>query len=332
VAVRNPYFHRVDAAGLQLPYIDRIVLQVAEGKLIPAKTGAGESDLQARDIQFNNYTFLKKGEKTNNYRTLLWKSARGSHIALFPNLNASDPAWRAVLRDVRVRRALSLAIDRAQIPERGCDRIAELGIRGRSFNRFHQGGYLLWRFYPERDRLPFMDIHQAGTSEIRRLYMFAFEREQYWRELDGRFDFEWMLLPRRTYAADRLVDVIDADSTWALVFLDDVALVFVRRRGPMAAVADSFAYRILPAGNARLSALAPLVTRDSVMRAAFRGELERQARESPFTAQAHEMLATVALIENRPDQAREHLQRSLVIDPAAAEVRKRLESLRPPRP
>jgi peptide/nickel transport system substrate-binding protein len=115
VAVRNPYFHRVDANGRQLPYIDRVVLAVAEGKLIPAKTGAGESDLQARDIQFNNYTFLKKSEKTNNYRTLLWKTAQGSHFALFPNLNASDPTWRQVLRDARVRHALSMAIDRSQV-------------------------------------------------------------------------------------------------------------------------------------------------------------------------------------------------------------------------
>ena len=115
VAVRNPYFHRVDAAGLQLPYIDRIVLQVAEGKLIPAKAGAGESDLQARDIQFNNFTFLKKGEKTNNYSTRLWKTARGAHFALFPNLNVSDPVWKKLVRDARFRHALSLAIDRAQV-------------------------------------------------------------------------------------------------------------------------------------------------------------------------------------------------------------------------
>jgi peptide/nickel transport system substrate-binding protein len=115
VAVRNPYFHRVDLQGRQLPYIDRIVLSVAEGKLIPAKTGSGESDLQARDVQFNNYTFLKKGEKTNNYRTLLWKTVRGSHFALFPNLNATDPVWRALLRDARFRHALSMAIDRGQV-------------------------------------------------------------------------------------------------------------------------------------------------------------------------------------------------------------------------
>ena len=115
VAVRNPYFHRVDAEGRQLPYIDRVVMAVAESKLIPAKTGAGESDLQARDLQFNNYTFLKKGEKTNNYRTLLWKTARGAHFALFPNLNVNDAAWRTLFRDARFRRALSLAIDRSQV-------------------------------------------------------------------------------------------------------------------------------------------------------------------------------------------------------------------------
>ena len=115
VAARNPYFHRIDANGLQLPYIDRVVLSVAEGKLIPAKTGAGESDLQARDIQFNNYTFLKKGEKTNNYRTLLWKTVRGSHLALFPNLNVNDPVWKPIVRDPRFRRALSMAIDRGQV-------------------------------------------------------------------------------------------------------------------------------------------------------------------------------------------------------------------------
>jgi peptide/nickel transport system substrate-binding protein len=115
VAARNPYFHRVDIQGRQLPYIDRVEMLVADGKLIPAKAGAGEADLQARDLQFNNYTFLKKSEKQNDFRTLLWRTAKGSHFALFPNLNVNDPVWRAVLRDVRFRRALSMAIDRSMV-------------------------------------------------------------------------------------------------------------------------------------------------------------------------------------------------------------------------
>jgi len=115
VAVRNPYFHRVDSDGRQLPYIDRLVLSIADPKLIPAKAGSGDTDLQARDLNFNNYTFLKQGEGVNGYRTRLWRTARGSQIALFPNLNVNDPAWRKVLRDVRFRRALSLAIDRSLV-------------------------------------------------------------------------------------------------------------------------------------------------------------------------------------------------------------------------
>jgi len=115
VAVRNPYFHRVDEHGRQLPYIDRFILAVADPKLIPAKTGAGEADLQARDVHFNNYTFLKQGERQNGYRTLLWRPGKGSHFALYPNLNANDLVWRKLLRDVRFRRALSLAIDRSLV-------------------------------------------------------------------------------------------------------------------------------------------------------------------------------------------------------------------------
>ena len=115
VAVRNPYFHRIDAAGRQLPYIDRVEMVIANDKLIAAKAGTGESDLQARGIHFGDYTFLKSAEKRNRFRTLLWRPGIGSQLALYPNLNVNDPVWRTLLRDVRFRRALSLAIDRSLI-------------------------------------------------------------------------------------------------------------------------------------------------------------------------------------------------------------------------
>ncbi len=115
VFVRNPYYYRVDAKGRQLPYLDQIVIDVAEGKLIPAKAGAGESDLQARYIRFDNYTFLKQAEKNGRFSLHLWDDSRGSNFALFPNLNCNDDVWRAINRDVRYRRALSLAIDRHEI-------------------------------------------------------------------------------------------------------------------------------------------------------------------------------------------------------------------------
>jgi peptide/nickel transport system substrate-binding protein len=117
VLVRNPYFHRVDRAGRQLPYIDRVIVNITDGKLIPAKAGTGDVDLQARDLRFDNYTFLKENAKRNNYQVLLWEKGLGSQMALYPNLNVEDPVWRKLMRDVRFRRALSLGIDRHEINE-----------------------------------------------------------------------------------------------------------------------------------------------------------------------------------------------------------------------
>jgi peptide/nickel transport system substrate-binding protein len=115
VGERNPYFHRVDTAGNQLPYIDELIFTVSEGKLISAKAASGEVDLQARGLQLQDATFLKEGENRGHYTTRLWDTVRGSHFALYPNLNSEDPVWRKLMRDKRFRRALSLGIDREEI-------------------------------------------------------------------------------------------------------------------------------------------------------------------------------------------------------------------------
>jgi peptide/nickel transport system substrate-binding protein len=112
---RNPYFHRVDPDGRQLPYIDEVVVYIAGSSIIPAKVGAGASDLQARYIRFDNYTFLKATEERENQKVRLWTTARGARIALYPNLNVNDDAYRTLFRDARFRRALSLAINRHEI-------------------------------------------------------------------------------------------------------------------------------------------------------------------------------------------------------------------------
>ncbi len=114
---RNPYYHRIDSYGRQLPYIDESIINISSGKLVAAKTGSGEADLQARGLQFKNYTFLKRGEKRNGFTVRRWLTARGAQMALFPNLNANDPVWRKLLRNPDFRRALSMAINRREINE-----------------------------------------------------------------------------------------------------------------------------------------------------------------------------------------------------------------------
>jgi peptide/nickel transport system substrate-binding protein len=112
---RNPFFHRVDETGQQLPYIDQMILGVSSSAIIVAKTGAGESDLQTLGLDFSDYTLLKDAEKRYPVKVTLWKRTQGARLALLPNLNCGDPVWLPILRDVRTRRALSMAIDREEI-------------------------------------------------------------------------------------------------------------------------------------------------------------------------------------------------------------------------
>ena len=112
---RNPYYHRIDLNGRQLPYLDQMAIDIVDGKLIAARAGTGDALLQARGLDFTDYTFLKAGEKRSDYKVSLWRTGRGAHLALYPNLNARDPGWRTLFRDARFRRALSMGVDRHEI-------------------------------------------------------------------------------------------------------------------------------------------------------------------------------------------------------------------------
>jgi peptide/nickel transport system substrate-binding protein len=115
VYMRNPYYHRIDEKGQQLPYVDRVIFTVAAANLVPAKAGLGEADLQPRYLNMRDYTFLQKSAQTSGVKVNLWESGSGSQLALYPNLTANDEEWRKLMRDVRFRRALSLAIDREEL-------------------------------------------------------------------------------------------------------------------------------------------------------------------------------------------------------------------------
>jgi peptide/nickel transport system substrate-binding protein len=116
IFARNPYYHRIDSHGVQLPYIDTVEMSVVGAGLVAAKTNAGEADLQARGLDFNDVSILKKGEVDGEkYKVFLWPNGTASQIAIYPNLNHSDPLWASILRKVEFRRALSLGIDRRMI-------------------------------------------------------------------------------------------------------------------------------------------------------------------------------------------------------------------------
>ncbi len=115
VLERNPFYHRIDINGRQLPYIDRVDLEIASAGLIPAKVSMGEATLQVRSLGFKDAPVLKRSEAKGGYVVHLWRSGAASEVALYPNLTYGDPLWRALFHDVRFRRALSLGVSRKAI-------------------------------------------------------------------------------------------------------------------------------------------------------------------------------------------------------------------------
>ncbi|MGQ9629327.1 MAG: ABC transporter substrate-binding protein [bacterium] len=115
--VRNPYYWKVDRAGNQLPYIDKLYAELfKDSKLILPKVIAGEVDLQPEMIKFSDLPIVNQYARKGGYKIMIFQNWMSTWVEYFPNLTyTEDPVWRKIINDVRFRQALSLAIDRKNI-------------------------------------------------------------------------------------------------------------------------------------------------------------------------------------------------------------------------
>ncbi len=111
---RNPYYFKVDREGNQLPYIDKIQSTLVQNiEMVSMKTIAGEVDFSRESAALVKMPLYKENEK-NGYKTLLAKM----HVTptdVFLNMTHKDESWRKVVRDVRFRKALNMALNRDEI-------------------------------------------------------------------------------------------------------------------------------------------------------------------------------------------------------------------------
>jgi peptide/nickel transport system substrate-binding protein len=113
VLERNPYYWKVDPAGNQLPYIDRVHMSLVENnESIAVMAAAGDIDMQQRGLGLDKLPVLKQNEEAGGYTVSLWSSDGASSVALQPNQSYADEKYRALMQDVNFRYALSQAIDR----------------------------------------------------------------------------------------------------------------------------------------------------------------------------------------------------------------------------
>ncbi|TCL71126.1 ABC transporter substrate-binding protein [Rhizobium sp. BK251] len=114
IAERNPYYFKVDTAGNQLPYMDRIVYQmVADPQVLLLKAMQGEIDLMDQYIATpNNKAVLYDAREQGGYDFYTLKSTEANVMNFIFNLNHNDETKRKLFQNKNFRAALSTALDR----------------------------------------------------------------------------------------------------------------------------------------------------------------------------------------------------------------------------
>jgi len=114
--VANPYFHMVDTAGNQLPYItemDEIFVGESEVRLL--KLVNGEVDYKAQALQLDYVPLLLENQEKNGFVVDLKPEITMPTFAF--NVTSEDLEKRKVFGDLKFRQAISVAMNRDEINE-----------------------------------------------------------------------------------------------------------------------------------------------------------------------------------------------------------------------
>ena len=114
--VANPYFHMVDTAGNQLPYIseqDEVYINENEVRIL--KLVNAEVDYKSQSVRLPSAPILLENQEKGDY-TVNLKPEIQMPVFSF-NVTSADLEKRKVFGDLRFRQAMSVAINRDEINE-----------------------------------------------------------------------------------------------------------------------------------------------------------------------------------------------------------------------
>jgi peptide/nickel transport system substrate-binding protein len=113
---RNPYFWRVDAEGNQLPYIDRVRVQVVDPEVYNLKVSGGEASIAYYNTQFEDISVYKSNEKVGDFKVTLYPGVMSSNVKIIlGGMFHADPVIKEVFNEISFRRGLSVAVNRDEI-------------------------------------------------------------------------------------------------------------------------------------------------------------------------------------------------------------------------
>ncbi len=233
------------------------------------------------------------------------------------------------------------------IPEGALRFLDEQGIRGRMFNNYGFGGYIIWR---GGGRQVFIDgrYRRVYTPAEYGEYTRIMESAEAWQAAEQKYGFDHAVL-EYDLLSQRFPSHLPDNPAWALVYWDNHSLVYVRRTPERAALIAEREYRIARPTfldlsyldryqkEGRVNEVLPLLDREvglnpdnqfvALARVYLRftlgklyfgpiiEELERILPLKPDFAMKHSALAMVLAATGESERARQEVHRALRLDP-----------------
>ena len=108
--------------------------------------------------------------------------------------------------------------------------VREMELPGRLFCDLTSGGYLTWDT-PLGDKVYIDGRLEVYDDEFYLAYMRGLQAPDVWQEQADRAEIDTALLDYCVPTHRRLIQWLNSDPRWALVYVDEVAVVFVRGEG-----------------------------------------------------------------------------------------------------
>jgi tetratricopeptide (TPR) repeat protein len=195
------------------------------------------------------------------------------------------------------------------LPVEAAEFVRKSGMSGRMFNEYDFGGYLIWRLQPELK--VFIDGREDVYVQpgIAREYSGRFRSRAAWQELVAKYriDFALVKYPQSPPQSPELSleRLAFARSEWALVYFDDLAVIYARRNANNDEVIRQ--KEIKAVQPLQLSNYLDEIVRDPEKQRQFMEEMNANLRDHPSSFRDHFLLG-IAAIKSSPQDLNRAIQ------------------------
>jgi peptide/nickel transport system substrate-binding protein len=113
---RNPYYFKIDEAGNQLPYVNRLEsYRVENMEMVQLKIFSGEVDFSRESASLVNLPLYKQYEKNGFSTYLVPMHVTPTDIGINMTWDGGDAEYKSIVQNKKFRHALNKAVDREEL-------------------------------------------------------------------------------------------------------------------------------------------------------------------------------------------------------------------------